>query len=161
MKARIEKATAPLIGKALWRCTRAADLAAFQFGQRRSVTDNYSGTVQVGEYALHVECAWRISREDRVVVGSRDLYYPADPRIEDPLPDHDWDKVPNRRDELIRLLFEDGKREFMVLGDVEVQDSPPIVADDEKAVKRAERNSWDHEEVHGCNGFSVDLTGVY
>jgi hypothetical protein len=24
-----------------------------------------------------------------------------------------------------------------------------------KAVKRAERNSWDREEVHGCNGFSV------
>jgi hypothetical protein len=31
-----------------------------------------------------------------------------------------------------------------VLGDVEVQDSSPIVADEEKAVKRAERNSWDH-----------------
>ena len=114
MKARIEKATEPLVGMPLWGCTRAADLASFQFGRRRTVAGYKSGPKQVGDYALHVECAWRISRADRVIVGNVDLYYPADLTIEVPLPDRGWDTGPNRRDELIRLLFEDGKREFMV-----------------------------------------------
>ena len=116
MKPQIEKATAVLVGKALWGCTRAADLASFAFGERREAPSSGGGARPVGEFALHVQCAWRITRGDQVLVGSRDLYYPAsygDENREIP-PDFDWDRDPNRRDRLLALLFENGKREFVV-----------------------------------------------
>jgi hypothetical protein len=40
-------------------------------------------------------------------------------------------------------------------GDVDVQDAPPIMADDEKAVEHAERNRWHGEEVHRGNRFPM------
>jgi hypothetical protein len=116
VKLGIEKATEVLLGKALWGWTRAGDLASFAFGERKEVPSSRGGTKAVGEFALHVQCAWRITREDRVLVGSRDLYYPADYGDENReiSPDFDWDRDPNRRDKLLRLLFEDGGRLFVV-----------------------------------------------
>lgn len=114
VRQRIEQATAGLPGKALWKCSRAADMAVFHLGKRSDVTDRHSKIVQVGEYALNVQCAWRIARKDKVVVGSGDLYYPADFMTEDIPPDFDWDKGPNRRDELLRLLFADDTQQFIV-----------------------------------------------
>jgi len=67
MKERIERATKVLIGKGLWNATRAADLASFQFGRRRELPDIYGNMKTVGEYSLHVQCAWRIPDEDRVI----------------------------------------------------------------------------------------------
>ena len=110
----IERAIAPLQGKVLWTCTRAADLAAFQFGERRETTDLRGNKINVGEYALHVQCAWRIARADQVVVGNADMYYPPDLTAEEIPPGFEWDKGPNRQDKLLSLLFEDGKRQFRV-----------------------------------------------
>ena len=39
--------------------------------------------------------------------------------------------------------------------DIEVQDAPTIVADDEKAIENAERDRWDGEEIHRSNGFPM------
>jgi hypothetical protein len=75
MKEQIRRALDSLIGTALWSSGRAADLEWFQFGERRTVTTG-GRTKEVGEYALHVQCGWRIRRGDQVVVGGRDLYYP-------------------------------------------------------------------------------------
>ena len=116
MKTEIEKAIAVLVGRALWTCRRAADMAMFHFGDR-SDTDTIHGTpAEVGEIALHVQCAWRIARENEVVVGRQDLYYPADyeNEREDIPKDFDWDRDPNRHDKLLRVLFEDGARKFVV-----------------------------------------------
>ena len=110
----IERAVAPLLGKALWACTRAADLASFQFGEKRQATTFHGDKVNVGEYALHVQCAWRIARADQVIVGNDDLYYPPDLTTEEIPPGFEWDNGPNRRDKLLSLLFEDGKRKFAV-----------------------------------------------
>lgn len=115
MKAQIQAATAALIGKALWTCRRAASMANFQFGERKKTLDHYGRPSEVGEYALHVDCAWRITLADRVVVGNRDLYYPADYGNEGPVPaDFDWGRDPTRRDKLLGLLFENGTRQFIV-----------------------------------------------
>src|SRR5215469_434173 len=38
---------------------------------------------------------------------------------------------------------------------VEMQDLPPVVADDEKAVQNTERERWDGEEVHRRNGLAM------
>ena len=42
-----------------------------------------------------------------------------------------------------------------MLGDVAVQDAPTIMADDEKAIKHAESDSRNGEEIHGRNSFPV------
>jgi hypothetical protein len=116
VKKQIESATAVLVGKPLWKCTRAADLASFQFGARSKVSGSRNVTTEVGEYALHVECAWRIAREDRVIVGSRDLYYPADYSGDEEIPPgFDWDRDANLLDQQVQSLFADGTVEFTVL----------------------------------------------
>jgi hypothetical protein len=117
MKREIENATAVLNGKSVWRCMRAASMATFDFGKRRKVPGLGGAEKEVGEFALHVQCAWRITRNDRVAVGSSDLNYPADYSEDKAVPsDFDWERNPNRRDKLLGLLFENGLREFVVQG---------------------------------------------
>jgi len=116
MRLKIESATECLIGKGLWGFSRAANLAVFQIGNRQTLPSQKGGTRVVGEFALHVDCAWNITREDRVVMARRDLYYPAgheDPRQSIP-EEFDWERDPNRLDELSRALFQDGAREYRV-----------------------------------------------
>ena len=60
-----------LIGKAMWACGRAADMATFQFGGPRPVVDFYGRPREVGEYALHVQCPWRIVRDGLAADGER------------------------------------------------------------------------------------------
>jgi len=42
-----------------------------------------------------------------------------------------------------------------MLCDIEVQDTPTVVTDDEKAIERAEGDRRNREEVHGGNRFTV------
>jgi hypothetical protein len=120
MRRQIEEATRVLVGKGLWRCTRAADMACFDFGRRRKVAGRNGAEKEVGDYALHVECGWRIIHGDRVAVGRHDLYYPAEYDENEPIPeDFDWQYNSNRHDKLLASLFKNGTREFEV-HDVEV-----------------------------------------
>jgi hypothetical protein len=114
MRERIQKALAALLGESLWSSGRAADLEWFQFGQRRMVKSARGETKEVGEYALHIQCAWRIRHKEQVVVGARDLYYP--PEESDDRPEEfDWDvQGANRRDKRIAELFQNETRQFFV-----------------------------------------------
>ena len=114
VKKRIEDAMSNLIGQPMWACRRAADLAAFHFGRQNKTFDLKGANTEVGDYALHVQCPWRIVRDDRVIVGSGDLYYSADISNEQDSAEFDWDRNSNRRDELIRLFFENGSKQFAV-----------------------------------------------
>src|SRR4030095_13034377 len=103
------------VGRAMWTCRRAADMATFQFGAHKQVRTFKGEAAEVGEYALHVQCPWRIIRDETILVGSGDLYYPADDFSADGIPNNfNWDRDPNRRDHLLGVLFESGTREFMV-----------------------------------------------
>ena len=120
MKAEIEKAVAALVGLPLWSSGRAADMQWFAIGECRTVitsrgplTERFGRTKVVGEFSLHVQCPWRIVRDDTVVVGMRDLYFPADETAEAP-DDFDWDGVITRRDRRIAALFENETRSFAV-----------------------------------------------
>jgi hypothetical protein len=42
-----------------------------------------------------------------------------------------------------------------MLRDINVQDAPPIMTDDEEAVEHAERNRWHCEEIHRGNRFPM------
>lgn len=45
----------------------------------------------MGDYSLRIACAWRIAGPTSIVVGSSDLFTPADPDAE--LETFDWDVV--------------------------------------------------------------------
>ncbi len=135
MKEQIQKALNILIGEPLWSSGRAADLEWFQFGQRRTVKNVRGEAKQVGEYALHVQCAWRIRLRGKVIVGSRDLYYRPEENTDQP-PDFDWDvQGANRRDQRIQQLFQNETRQFVVRA-VEVGEagSFTIILDDDYAL---------------------------
>jgi hypothetical protein len=136
MRTQVQKALEVLIGEPLWSSGRAADLEWFQFGQRRNVKDVRGGTKEVGEYSLHVQCAWRIRHGDQVIVGSRDLYYPPE-ETDDPPDDFDWDvQGANRRDKRIAQLFENETRQFLVRQvEVGAAGSFTIVLDDDYALE--------------------------
>ena len=75
----IESSLRPLIGLKLSIARCAADLRNFQFGDIRPADP---GTV--GEYALHIQCPWRIDGPAGIVTGRTDLWklpsgeYPPD-----------------------------------------------------------------------------------
>ena len=119
MQAEVQKALEVLKGKAIWAPRRAADMATFQFGERSVAQDFYGRPTEVGEFALHIQCPWRIVKRDRFVVGSNDLYYPAEHSHNDDRPspsDFDWDREPNLRDKLLRTLFGPGEPQLTVRG---------------------------------------------
>jgi len=62
----------PLIGLPLSVTRRTADLRNFQFGEMKAV-----GIGTVGEWALHIQCPWRIEGPQGIVTGRSDLWKPA------------------------------------------------------------------------------------
>ncbi|HWF38600.1 MAG TPA: hypothetical protein VG322_08780, partial [Candidatus Acidoferrales bacterium] len=110
----IEQATSALVGKPLWQCRRAADMAMFQFGRRRKIQNVRGEWREVGDIALHVQCRWRLLRDGLIVIGSSDLYYPAEFEEGGNVPDEfDWDTDNNLRDKLLDRLFNSDTREFL------------------------------------------------
>lgn len=73
----IEQACRPLVGLRLASATLAANMRCFQFGDLRYVEGVLGGLGLVGEYGLHLRCAWRLEARGRVVTGRADLYEPA------------------------------------------------------------------------------------
>lgn len=92
MKDEIKAQLSKLIEKPLWGVGRSADLEWFQFGDKHTVPAYGGGAKQVGDYALHIQCAWRIIETGSVVVASQDMYVPADDPVEIPY-DFEWDVV--------------------------------------------------------------------
>jgi len=92
---RIVAALSVLRGLPLWTVRRAADLQNFQFGERRTVASplpSRRGQVyDVGAFALHVQCAWRLRGPEGIVVASRDRFYPAG-NPDEVADDFDWDR---------------------------------------------------------------------
>lgn len=114
VKAQIQSATQVLCGLALWTCRRTANLVSFHFGSKERTNTFRGESVVVGQYALHVQCAWRIASAEKIVVGSGDLYHPSD-SIGPENPDNfDWTRGPSRCDQLLGLLFKGENRQFMV-----------------------------------------------
>jgi hypothetical protein len=82
-KSQIQKHLAPLIGRKLSIARRAANMRGFHFGH---VTVYGDGSGSAGEFALHIQCPWRVEGPDGIVTGEADLWEPADPDA-----DIDWE----------------------------------------------------------------------
>jgi hypothetical protein len=74
-KAQIAQSLQKLVALPLSIARDAGNMKNFQFGAIRS---HPSGTGTVGQYALHVQCPWRIITSNGIVTGSTDFYEPAE-----------------------------------------------------------------------------------
>jgi hypothetical protein len=68
----VQQALRKLVGLELTATARSADLRGFHFGELRPYRDR-----TVGEFALHLQCAWRIEGPGGVLTGRSDLWQPA------------------------------------------------------------------------------------
>lgn len=99
-----------IIGLPLTAARRAAGMRMFQFGTLRPV-----GSGSVGDYALHVQCPWRIEGPDGIVTGRLDLWEP----VEENSPfDENWDyeKSPNHQDVRVEAWLASEKLFLVVKG---------------------------------------------
>ena len=85
----IENALAPLCGLGLWAAGRAADMLWLQFGERVRAPTSRSPEREVGEFALHVLCPWRVAGAAGVITGRSDIFVPSDPDQDED--DFRWD----------------------------------------------------------------------
>jgi len=122
-RSRIEAALAPLVGMQLWASNRAADMQTFQFGGKRTrvlqVGPRKGQQSVVGEFALHLQCAWRVMGPTGIIVGSADMFRRRSDQPESQ--DWDWSAVgANRRDEAIAAWLD--SRTYVVVA-VHVDDA--------------------------------------
>ena len=83
-----------LVGLGLAATSRAADMRGFHFGELRPFRDR-----NVGEFALHVQCPWRIDGPDGVLTGRSDLWEPAEKGVVGPdLERWDYERDGNLQD---------------------------------------------------------------
>lgn len=92
---------AKLIGLRLSASWRAADMRVFHFG-----TMNRRNGGSVGEFALHIQCSWRIDGRDAIVTGRSDLWEPIHRPDGFSYNDWDYDRDGNLQDKLIGELLE-------------------------------------------------------
>ena len=145
MKKQIEMALQVLIGMPLSAIGRACTLEWFIFGTPREITDHSQQTKIVEEYALHIQCSWRITDSKSVVVGSQDRYIPSgDPDQE--VDDFEWDvKGANRCDERVAQLLNNEKS--LIVTEIEVGSvgSFRLTLNDEYVLEVFPNNSLDDE----------------
>jgi tetratricopeptide (TPR) repeat protein len=70
MQAQIQQQLEPLVGLKLSIARRAASMRNFHFGKIRLIERG-----SIGEYALHIQCPWRIDSMAGIVTGSQDLWH--------------------------------------------------------------------------------------
>jgi hypothetical protein len=90
----------PLVGLKLSIARRAADMRIFHFGPIRTVEN---GTV--GDYALHIQCPWRIEGPQGIVTGRWDLWEFAEDSGNIDWGTWDYAKDENLQDRLVGLFL--------------------------------------------------------
>ena len=104
MKEHLKKETDKIKGLRLRAAGRASHLFWLGFGEIISIIRR-GGAEEVPEFALHIQCAWRLSNGSKIQVASRNFYSPRSNWKEED-EDFDWD-VPrnNRFDEQITAFL--------------------------------------------------------
>ena len=90
----------PLIGLKLSRTALAADMRTLQFGN----TEVRIGGGVVGEYALHLQCPWRLDCDTGAITGSDDLFEPYE-KSEQRDESFDYEKGGSLQERLLRDLL--------------------------------------------------------
>jgi hypothetical protein len=87
----------------LTKAGRAANMAWFSFGKERVGINRIGEARNVSEFALHVQCAWRLVGPSGIIVGHDDMYHPVDKHTPADL-DGELPEV-NRCDERLKTFF--------------------------------------------------------
>jgi len=66
----------------------------------------------VGEYALHIQCSWRIESKEAIVTGRSDLWMPAEPSLEIDFESWDYDNEESLQDKCLAELL--ARQELLV-----------------------------------------------
>ncbi|WP_086663056.1 hypothetical protein [Lentzea kentuckyensis] len=110
---------AELVGERWRRVGRACDLVWLGFGPIREVTDQWGSARETSEYALHLQCGWRLCLGERRLTGSSDVYLPPSGWTGEG--EFDWDvQGPNRFDVLAAKLRTSLEAEPVLVTSVEV-----------------------------------------
>jgi len=104
LKEQIEQHLQQLVGLGLTTTTRAANMECLKFGTLLD-TNKAGQEIEIGEFALHLQCPWRFTSKTKILIGSLDLYEPVDENAE--YDDHfEWDQPNgNLRDVKLRELL--------------------------------------------------------
>ncbi|AUO13532.1 hypothetical protein [Priestia megaterium] len=95
-----------LVGLNLRYAGRASNLFWLGFGEKILVTRR-GKKEEVAEYALHIQCSWRIAKGYKIVVGSLDFYSPRT-GLENENEHFEWGIQGNNRfDERIESFIKD------------------------------------------------------
>lgn len=109
MKEVIMSELGKLAGLKLQDAGRASNLFWLGFGDIIQIIRR-GKTLETAEYALHIQCAWRITLKNKIAVASRDFYSPSSEWDGD-MDDFDWDIQGNNRfDERINAFIKDNER---------------------------------------------------
>jgi hypothetical protein len=68
-----KEALSSLIGTRLSKYGRAIDMLIVQFGELRTLKQPRGRQGLVGQFALHVQCCWRVRKGSKLLVGSNTL----------------------------------------------------------------------------------------
>jgi hypothetical protein len=98
-RAAIEAELRVLVGEPVAYWMRAADMAEIGFGPTETM-EGRRGPREVSSFILHVQCAWRIVRDGRVIVGSLDYNFPPIASEIDPIDFEPRNARRNLRDDL-------------------------------------------------------------
>ncbi len=103
-----------IVGLSLISAGRACDLIWFVFGGMVKREDERRGSFQeAAEYSLHVQCAWRLTDPEKIIVGSADRFIPNS--ANNYSDNFDWDvQGENRCDEQLKALFSGFEDGFIV-----------------------------------------------
>jgi hypothetical protein len=100
----IHTGLANLVGLELAAAHRAADMRMFQFGKMRPVPPskiprlNSRPKGSVGEFALHLQCPWRLEAEHEILTGRSDLWKPVEMADGFSIDEWDYEKDGNIQD---------------------------------------------------------------
>jgi hypothetical protein len=67
MRDLIEKRLQPILGAPVWAAGRASRMLWIQIGKRHSVAAWGGGTKEVGTFALHIDCPWTWTQDNRLI----------------------------------------------------------------------------------------------
>lgn len=99
MKILIEEKLGILIEQPLVDIGRASNLLWLIFGEKVVTKDRKGNEILKEKFALHVQCAWRLTQKSRIIVASRDVYFPKTGLVND---DFNWEEHGNNRfDEIV------------------------------------------------------------
>ncbi|GGB43024.1 hypothetical protein [Fictibacillus barbaricus] len=109
MRAAIKAELNKINGLKLQYTGRSSDLFWLGFGEIFQIIRR-GRTEETAEYTLHIQCSWRITLCNKIVVASRDIYAPNS-EWDDLKNDFDWDIQGNNKfDERIKSFLKDTGR---------------------------------------------------